>query len=142
MKKKKKLINDQMNYLLSKFSKMKDISELKKLLTEIGFPLIKQDPEKEKIKYTELLNKFKEKLKTNETHKNKIRNLYSKYTETCKQIQEKQDLIEELSNTLGNLIEVETEQKIRKELYENELKEYENIENNNNDFFGGPKEGC
>ena len=139
---KKKLINEQMNFLLNKFSKMKDKSELKNLLSEIGFPLIKPDPEKEKIKRSELINKFKEKVKTNDSLKNTIINLYSKYTNTCEQIKKKQDLIEELSNTLGNLIEVETEQKIRKEQYENDLKEYENIEKDNNDFFGGPKEGC
>ena len=67
--------------------------------------------------------------------------MYSKYEETLNQIELKEEKIEELSNTLGNLIEVEAEQKIRKERLENELKEYENIENDNH-FFNGPKEGC
>lgn len=138
---KKNLINSQINVLLNKFAKMQDISELKKLLIEIGFPLIKPDPEKEKADYIELQKKLDEKVKQNESKKNAIINLYKQYTETCEQIKKKQDINEELSNTLGNLIEVEAEQKIRKEIYENELKEYENIDNNNN-FFNGPKEGC
>ena len=134
---KKNLINAQINVLLNKFAKMQDISELKKLLIEIGFPLIKPDPEN----YVELQKKLDEKVKQNESKKNAIINLYNQYTKTCEQIKKKQDINEELSNTLGNLIEVEAEQKIRKEIYENELKEYENIDNNNN-FFNGPKEGC
>ena len=138
---KKKLINDQIDYLLNAFSKMKDKSELKNLLTEIGFPLIKQDLEKEKIKNDELEKQLQEKLKTNDTQRKTIINLYSKYEETLNQIELKEEKIEELSNTLGNLIEVEAEQKIRKERLENELKEYENIENDNH-FFNGPKEGC
>ena len=139
---KKNLINAQINVLLNKFAKMQDISELKKLLIEIGFPLIKPDPEKEKADYVELQKKLDEKVKQNESKKNAIINLYNQYTKTCEQIKKKQDINEELSNTLGNLIEVEAEQKIRKEIYENELKEYENIDNNNNNFFNGPKEGC
>ena len=138
---KKKLINDQIDYLLNAFSKMKDKSELKNLLTEIGFPLIKQDLDKEKIKNDELEKQLQEKLKTNDIQRKTIINLYNKYNETCNQIKQKEDKIEELSNTLGNLIEVEAEQKIRKERYENDLKEYENIENDNH-FFNGPKEGC
>ena len=138
---KKNLINEQMNYLLNKFSKMKDKSELKNLLTEIGFPLIKQDPEKERIKNSELEKQLQEKLKTNDTQRKTIINLYNKYEETSEQIKQKEKKIEELSDTLVNLIGVETEQKLRKERLENELKEYENIENDNN-FFNGPKEGC
>ena len=138
---KKNLINEQMNYLLNKFSKMKDKSELKNLLTEIGFPLIKQDPEKERIKNSELEKQLQEKLKTNDTQRKTIINLYNKYKETSEQIKQKEKKIEELSDTLVNLIDVETEQKLRKERLENELKEYENIENDNN-FFNGPKEGC
>ena len=138
---KKNLINEQMNYLLNKFSKMKDKSELKNLLTEIGFPLIKQDPEKERIKNSELEKQLQEKLKTNDTQRKTIINLYNKYKETSEQIKQKEKKIEELSDTLVNLIGVETEQKLRKERLENELKEYENIENDNN-FFNGPKEGC
>ena len=138
---KKNLINEQMNYLLNKFSKMKDKSELKNLLTEIGFPLIKQDPEKERIKNSELEKQLQEKLKTNDTQRKTIINLYNKYKETDEQIKQKEKKIEELSDTLVNLIGVETEQKLRKERLENELKEYENIENDNN-FFNGPKEGC
>jgi len=138
---KKNLINEQMNYLLNKFSKMKDKSELKNLLTEIGFPLIKQDPEKERIKNSELEKQLQEKLKTNDTQRKTIINLYKKFEETEEQIKQKEKKIEELSDTLVNLIGVETEQKLRKERLENELKEYENIENDNN-FFNGPKEGC
>ena len=50
---KKNLINRQMDFLLDKFSKMKDISELKNLLTEIGFPTKKEDIEKNKINVDE-----------------------------------------------------------------------------------------
>ena len=138
---KKALINEQINELLNKFSKMKDVSELKQLLIEIGFPLIKQDPEKEKNTLDELKKILDEKVKKNEEKKNSIIKLYEKYTDTLKQIEEKQNINEELSNTLGHLIDIEAEQKIRKEFYENELKEYENIDDNNN-FFNGPKEGC
>ena len=59
---KKNLINAQINVLLNKFAKMQDISELKKLLIEIGFPLIKPDPEKEKADYVELQKKLDEKV--------------------------------------------------------------------------------
>ena len=138
---KKALINEQINELLNKFAKMKDVSELKQLLIEIGFPLIKQDPEKEKNTLDELKKILDEKVKKNEEKKNSIIKLYQKYTDTLEQIEKKQNINEELSNTLGHLIDIEAEQKIRKEFLENELKEYENIDDNNN-FFNGPKEGC
>ena len=138
---KKALINEQINELLNKFAKMKDVSELKQLLIEIGFPLIKQDPEKEKNTLDELKKILDEKEKKNEEKKNSIIKLYQKYTDTLEQIEKKQNINEELSNTLGHLIDIEAEQKIRKEFLENELKEYENIDDNNN-FFNGPKEGC
>ena len=137
---KKNLINSQIDYLLNKFSKMNNISELKKLLTEIGFPLEKEEQEKENINIMELQKKLDEKVNTNSDIKNKIVSLYKKYEKTCVDIKQKQDKIEELSNTLGNLIDTETDQKIRKERLEKELKDSENsIFNNNN--FNGPKEG-
>ena len=137
---KKNLINSQIDYLLNKFSKMNNISELKKLLTEIGFPLEKEEQDKENINITELQKKLDEKVNTNSDIKNKIVSLYKKYEKTCVDIKQKQDKIEELSNTLGNLIDTETDQKIRKERLEKELKDSENsIFNNNN--FNGPKEG-
>ena len=137
---KKNLINSQIDYLLNKFSKMNNISELKKLLTEIGFPLEKEEQDKENINIMELQKKLDEKVNTNSDIKNKIVSLYKKYEKTCVDIKQKQDKIEELSNTLGNLIDTETDQKIRKERLEKELKGSENsIFNNNN--FNGPKEG-
>ena len=137
---KKNLINSQIDYLLNKFSKMNNISELKKLLTEIGFPLEKEEQDKENINIMELQKKLDEKVNTNSDIKNKIVSLYKKYEKTCEDIKQKQDKIEELSNTLGNLIDTETDQKIRKERLEKELKDSENsIFNNNN--FNGPKEG-
>ena len=137
---KKNLINSQIDYLLNKFSKMNNISELKKLLTEIGFPLEKEEQDKENISIMELQKKLDEKVNTNSDIKNKIVSLYKKYEKTCVDIKQKQDKIEELSNTLGNLIDTETDQKIRKERLEKELKDSENsIFNNNN--FNGPKEG-
>ena len=137
---KKNLINSQIDYLLNKFSKMNNISELKKLLTEIGFPLEKEEQDKENINIMELQKKLDEKVNTNSDIKNKIVSLYKKYEKTCVDIKQKQDKIEELSNALGNLIDTETDQKIRKERLEKELKDSENsIFNNNN--FNGPKEG-
>ena len=137
---KKNLINSQIDYLLNKFSKMNNISELKKLLTEIGFPLEKEEQDKDNINIIELQKKLDEKVNTNSDIKNKIVSLYKKYEKTCVDIKQKQDKIEELSNTLGNLIDTETDQKIRKERLEKELKDSENsIFNNNN--FNGPKEG-
>ena len=120
---------------------MKDISELKKLLIETGFPLEKEDPEKEKKKSVELQKKLDDKLKQNKKLKDTIVNIYRQYERVKDDIKKKEDLIEEKSNTLGNLIEVEAEQKIRKELYENELKDIENSMINNN-YLNGPKEGC
>lgn len=137
---KKNLINSQIDYLLNKFSKMNNISELKKLLTEIGFPLEKEEQDKDNINIIELQKKLDEKVNTNSDIKNKIVSLYKKYEKTCVDIKQKQDKIEELSNTLGNLIDTETDQKIRKERLEKELKDSENsIFNDNN--FNGPKEG-
>ena len=137
---KKNLINSQIDYLLNKFSKMNNISELKKLLTEIGFPLEKEEQDKENINIMELQKKLDEKVNTNSDIKNKIVSLYKKYEKTCVDIKQKQDKIEEFSNILGNLIDMETDQKIRKERLEKELKDSENsIFNNNN--FNGPKEG-
>ena len=133
-------IYQKVDYLLEKFDKMENISELKQLLTEIGFPLVKEDPEKEKIKKAELLKELDEKLKRNQKLKDSILNIYKKHEKTKEEIKKKEDLVEEKSNTLGNLIEVEAEQKIRKEYYENEMKEYENSINNN--YLNEPKEGC
>ena len=119
---------------------MKDISELKILLTEFGFPTTKEEIENSKINNEELRKKLDEKVKANREQKNTIIKLYEQYTKTCDDIQKKEKLKEELSNTYGNLLEIETDQKIRKDYYENEFKAYENSMNNN--YFNGPKEGC
>ena len=68
---KKNLINSQIDYLLNKFSKMNNISELKKLLTEIGFPLEKEEQDKENISIMELQKKMDEKININSDIKNK-----------------------------------------------------------------------
>ena len=73
--------------------------------------------------------------------KNAIINLYNRYTKITDDITKKEELLEELTNTLGNLIGIEAEQKIRKERFENEVKEYENSREDY-DYFNGPKEGC
>ena len=135
---KKNLINRQMDFLLDKFSKMKDISELKNLLTEIGFPTKKEDIEKNKINVDEIKKQLDEKLMANKEEKKRVVNLYKKYAKTCDEIKEKEEKIEELNNTLVNLIGIETDQKIRKEYYENELQDNNN---NYNDFLNGPREG-
>ena len=136
---KKDLINRQIDFLLDKFSKMKDISELKNLLTEIGFPTEKEEINKNKINDDEIRKKLDEKLKANQEQRNRIVALYKKYTKTCEEIKQKEEKIEELNNTYVNLLGIETDQKIRKEFYENELKENENCFNN---YLNGPKEGC
>ena len=138
---KKKLINDQIDYLLNRFSKMKDISELKNLLKEIGFPENKESIEQENKNKIKLKKDLDEKVKRNQEKKNAIINLYNRYTKITDDITKKEELLEELTNTLGNLIEIEAEQKIRKQRYENEVREYENSREDY-DYFNGPKEGC
>ena len=138
---KKKLINDQIDYLLNRFSKMKDISELKNLLKEIGFPENKESIEQENKNKIKLKKDLDEKVKRNQEKKNAIINLYNRYTKITDDITKKEELLEELTNTLGNLIEIESEQKIRKQRYENEVREYENSREDY-DYFNGPKEGC
>ena len=135
----KDLINRQIDFLLDKFSKMKDISELKNLLTEIGFPTEKEEINKNKINDDEIRKKLDEKLKANQDQRNRIVTLYKKYTKTCEEIKQKEEKIEELNNTYVNLLGIETDQKIRKELYESELQDNENCFNN---YLNGPKEGC
>ena len=136
----KNLINQQINYLVNKFYKMKDISELKNLLTEFGFPTSKENIDNNKLNREEIRKKLGEKVKANQEKRNTIVKLYDQYTKTCDEIQKKEKLKEELSNTYVNLLGIETDQKIRKEYYENDFKEYENSINNN--YFNGPKEGC
>lgn len=135
---KKNLINKQMDYLLEKFDKMKDKSELKKLLIEVGFPLKNEDSEKDKENLQKILD---DKMKENKHLKDTIVKLYKNYEKARQEVEKKEDLIEEKTNTLNNLIGVEIEQKIRKEYYEKELKDYEKSLNNNNNYFKGPKEG-
>ena len=137
---KKDLINRQIDFLLDKFSKMKDISELKALLTEIGFPTEKEEINKNQINNDEIRKKLDEKLKANQDKRNTIVALYKKYEKTCEEIKQKEEKIEELNNTYVNLLGIETDQKIRKEYYENELQDNENCFNNN--YLNGPKEGC
>ena len=136
---KKDLINRQIDFLLDRFSKMKDISELKDLLIEIGFPTEKEEINKNKINDDEIRKKLDEKLKANQDQRNRIVALYKKYTKTCEEIKQKEEKIEELNNTYVNLLGIETDQKIRKERYENELQDYDNCFNN---YLNGPKEGC
>ena len=66
---KKKLINDQIDYLLNRFSKMKDISELKNLLKEIGFPENKESIEQENKNKIKLKKDLDEKVKRNQEKK-------------------------------------------------------------------------
>ena len=60
----KNLINAQINFLLGKFSKMNDISELKKLLKEIGFPEKKENKDEKENENNN--NKLEEELKESE----------------------------------------------------------------------------
>jgi len=117
--KRTKLINKQIDYLLSQFVKMTDISELKKLLTEIGFPVSKEEKN-----YENLEEILKEKIKSNTEEKQFIINQYNKHNDIVEKIKQKEEKIDELTCSLANLIEAESDQKIREEKYRSELMEY------------------
>ena len=135
---KRNLINAQINFLLGKFSKMTDISELKKLLKDIGFPESKEN--KDVNENNKLEEELKEKIENNKEEKKFIINQYNKYKDIIEKIKEKEDKIDEFTSTLGNLIDAESEQKMREEEYRNELMEYVKLlEDNNN--FNNPREG-
>ena len=140
---KKNKINQQINYLLDKFARMNDISQLKSLLKEIGFPEKEEnkDKEKEENDKNKLIEIIKEKIENNEKERKYIISQYTKYNGISKLIKQKEDKIDELTSSLGNLIEKESEQKMREEDYKNELKEYSNIYKNNYNNFNDPREG-
>jgi hypothetical protein len=126
------LIKRQIDFLVKEFSKMNDISQLKKLLTEIGFPVTKDEKKIENLE--EILQ---EKIKSNQEEKQFIVNQYRKHNAICQKIKEKEEKIDELTCSLANLIEAESDQKIREEKYRNELMEYAR---NQNDNFYNPTE--
>ena len=126
------LIKRQIDFLVKEFSKMNDISQLKKLLTEIGFPVTKDEKKIENLE--EILQ---EKIKSNQEEKQFIVNQYKKHNAICQKIKEKEEKIDELTCSLANLIEAESDQKIREEKYRNELMEYAR---NQNDNFYNPTE--
>ena len=126
------LIKRQIDFLVKEFSKMNDISQLKKLLTEIGFPVTKDEKKIENLE--EILQ---EKIKSNQEEKQFIVNQYKKHNAICQRIKEKEEKIDELTCSLANLIEAESDQKIREEKYRNELMEYAR---NQNDNFYNPTE--
>ena len=138
----KNLINAQINFLLGKFSKMNDISELKKLLKEIGFPEKKEnkDEKENENNNNKLEEELKEKIEDNKEERKFIINQYKKHNAICEIIKQREDKIDELTSTLGNLIDAESEQKMREEEYKNELMEYvKSLSENNN--FNFPREG-
>ena len=126
------LIKRQIDFLVKEFSKMNDISQLKKLLTDIGFPVTKDEKKIENLE--EILQ---EKIKSNQEEKQFIVNQYRKHNAICQKIKEKEEKIDELTCSLANLIEAESDQKIREEKYRNELMEYAR---NQNDNFYNPTE--
>lgn len=132
------LINKQIDYLLHKFDLMKEKSELESLLKEIGFPTEKQDIKKD----IELLqDKLEQQTKTN---KLEIQNIVKKYEEIQKtgdSIEEKKIKLGEQSDTLGNLITVESDQKIREQKFKNLLTEALNKYKSNEEFIFGAREG-
>ena len=132
------LINGQINYLVGKFSEMTEINQLKNLLKEIGFPENKENSDESEVnKYIEIL---KEKAESNKEEKKFIINQYNKHNAVCQQIKQKEEKIDELTSTLGNLIDAESEQKMREEEYKNELIECMKYIKENNNFYN-PKEG-
>ena len=125
------LINRQVNYLVEKFKKMHDISELKQLLTNIGFPT-------EKVETTvEFENKINEKIRSNQEEKQSIIEKYNKYDKTQREVENKKEKLDEMNGTLCNLVEIESLQKIRQEHYKNELTELLKSKSNQENIFGG-----
>lgn len=129
------LIKRQVNYLIGKFKEMNNIQELKDLLTMIGFPVVKE----ESIESME--EKLGKKIKINQNEKDSIVQKYKEFTETEQIIEEQKEKIEKLTDTLGNLIDIESLQKLREVRLKNEWNELINNNQENNDFYGGAKEG-
>lgn len=135
---KKNLINRQINYLIGQFVNMTDISQLKKLLKEIGFPENKENKKEDIDK--KLVEMLKEKIESNHEERKFIINQYNKHQNICEQIKKKEEKIDELTSSLGNLIDAESQQKMREEEYRNELMEYlKSLKNDNS--FNNPREG-
>ena len=132
---KRNLINRQIQYLIVKFSEMTDISQLKNLLQEIGFPVNKENKENnDESENNKLIEKLNEKVKINKEEKKFIINQYNKHNSICKLIKQKEEKIDELTSSLVNLIDAESEQKMREEEYKNELTEYIKLLYNDNSF--------
>jgi hypothetical protein len=133
------LINKQINFLLIQFGKMTNISELKRLLKDIGFPEQKEEGNENENKQLEEI--LKEKLKNNAEERLSIVTKYKKHESLINSIRQKEEKIDELTSSLGNLIESESEMKMREENYRNELIEYYKNCRNNNNIFNNPEEG-
>ena len=135
---KRNLINRQIQYLIVKFSEMTDISQLKNLLKEIGFPVNNDNKENkennDESENNKLIEKLNEKVKINKEEKKFIINQYNKHNSICKLIKQKEEKIDELTSSLVNLIDAESEQKMREEEYKNELTEYIRLLYNDNSF--------
>ena len=142
---KRNLINRQIQYLIVKFSEMTDISQLKNLLKEIGFPVNNDNKENkennDESENNKLIEKLNEKVKINKEEKKFIINQYNKHNSICKLIKQKEEKIDELTSSLVNLIDAESEQKMREEEYKNELTEYIKLLYNDNSF-NFPREDC
>ena len=133
------LINKQINFLLIQFGKMTDISELKRLLKDIGFPERKEEGNENEHKQLEEI--LKEKLKNNAEERSSIVSKYKRHESLLNSIKQKEEKIDELTSSLGNLIESESEMKMREENYRSELMEYYKNCRNNNNNFNNPEEG-
>lgn len=135
------LINEQLNFLLNKFREMTDESELKNLLKEIGFPETNENNDNnEKDNLKKLEEELKGKVESNLEERKFIKNQYNKYNNFCKLIKQKEEKIDELTSSLANLIDAESEQKMREEEYKNELIELIKMKNQNQNF-NNPREG-
>ena len=137
------LLNNQVQFLMRQFSQMTDISELKQLLKEIGFPEKIENNENNENSANDnnkLAEILKEKVASNKEEKEFIKNQYKKYNDVLGEIEKNEEKIEELTSTLGNLIDAECEQKMREEKYKNEILEFVRIMNENN-TFNNPREG-
>ncbi len=137
------LLNKQVQFLMRQFSQMTDISQLKQLLKEIGFPEKienNENNEKNGNENHQLAQILKEKVASNKEEKEFIKNQYKKYNDVLGEIEKNEEKIEELTSTLGNLIDAECEQKMREEKYKNEIIEFVRIMNENN-TFNNPREG-
>ena len=117
---------------------MTDISQLKNPLKTIGFPKNKENAdESEDNKFIKI---FKEKTESNKEEREFIINQYIKHNTVCHQIKQKEEKIDELTSTLGNLIDVESEQKMIEEEYKNEFIECIKFMKGNNNY-NTPREG-